>query len=43
MVFTNRHNINRDLNIYNLNGVIIEHTNHERFLGVIIDTSLSWN
>ena len=42
MIFTNRHNINSDLDIY-LNGVKIEHTNHERFLGVMIDTNLSWN
>ena len=42
MVFTNRHNIEKDLNI-KLNGVNIDYTDRERFLGVIMDSRLSWN
>ena len=41
MVFTNRHNIDRDLNL-TLNGTKIEYTERERFLGVIVDSNLSW-
>ena len=41
MVFTNRRNLDKDLNI-SLNNIKIERTERERFLGVIIDTNLSW-
>ena len=41
MVFTNRHNVEKDLNI-SLNGIKIESTERERFLGVIMDTSMTW-
>ena len=41
MVFTNRHNIDRDLNL-TLNGTKIEYTEREQFLGVIVDSNLSW-
>ena len=41
MVFTNRNNVERDLNI-RVNGVTIEHSDRERFLGVILDTNLAW-
>ena len=41
MVFTNKHNIDKNLNL-SLNGTEIEHTEQERFLGVIMDSRLSW-
>ena len=41
MVFTNSRNINRDQNL-TLNGVRIEYTESERFLGVLMDSNLSW-
>ena len=41
MVFTNRHNIERDFNL-TLNGTKIEYTERERFLGVMLDCNLSW-
>ena len=42
MIFTNRHNVERDLNL-TLNGTKIEYTEQERFLGVILDNKLSWS
>ena len=41
MIFTNRHNVERDLNL-TLNGTKIEYTEQARFLGVIVDNKLSW-
>ena len=41
MVFTNRRKINKEMDLF-LSGVKIEYTERERFLGVIMDSSLSW-
>ena len=42
MMFTNRRNIANELNI-SLNGKKIEYTDRERFLGVILDSNLTWS
>ena len=40
MIFANRHKIDIDVK---LNGIPIERSNCERFLGVLVDDSLSWS
>ena len=42
MIFTNRHKIKKDLDL-TLNGTKIEYTERERFLGVIVDSNMSWS
>ena len=41
MIFTNRRKINREMDLF-LNGVKIEYSECERFLGVMMDSNLSW-
>ena len=43
MVFSNKRDNNTDKFNITLNGVSIEHSDRERFLGVILDSNLAWN
>ena len=42
MVFSNKRNLDYSVLQLSLNGNPIEHSNSERFLGVIVDSSLNW-